>query len=97
MEHLALHGWQGGLGTLHGRRPGNIGQASGVLLLLLLQGEPGSKGWNETAAEAGVIYRQSSKVWSAIHSLIHNCRDPMPWEQVQASRSLAVWLRQHFM
>jgi hypothetical protein len=34
------------------------------------------------------------QVWSTIHVLIHNCKDPMAAAQVEASRALAVWLRQ---
>jgi hypothetical protein len=34
------------------------------------------------------------QVWSTIHVLIHNCKDPMTAAQVEASRALAVWLRQ---
>ena len=36
-------------------------------------------------------------VWSVVHTLVHNMRDPMPAAQVRASRALAVWLRQSFM
>ena len=36
------------------------------------------------------------QVWSTIHGLMHNTRDPMTRQQVEASQSLAVWLRQHF-
>jgi hypothetical protein len=64
---------------------------------MLLQGPVHSKAWNASIAEATKLYRQASKVWSIIHTLIHNTDDPMPGSAVQASRALAVWLRQHFM
>eukprot|EP00884_Botryococcus_braunii_P013073 jgi/Botrbrau1/21767/Bobra.43_1s0157.1 len=56
-----------------------------------------SKGWNETARRAHVLYRQANKVWSTIHTLIHNTDDPLSVQQVEASRGIAVWLRHHFM
>jgi hypothetical protein len=36
-------------------------------------------------------------VWSLIHTLVANTADPMRAASVEASRALAVWLRQHFM
>lgn len=66
-------------------------------MLCWLQGPVYGNEWNHTARHAEELYRQPNKLWSALHTLIHNCRNPMPRKQVEASRSLAVWLRQHFM
>jgi len=59
-------------------------------------GAPDTAAWNTTAHEAALLYKQANKLWSAIHTLIHNVRDPMSSAAVHASRSLALWLRQHF-
>lgn len=61
------------------------------------KGAPGSAEWNATAAAGKKLYRQGNKVWSTIHTLVANTADPMRPAAVQASRALAVWLRQHFM
>jgi hypothetical protein len=61
------------------------------------QGAAFSAAWNATAKEAHVQYRQANKVWSLIHTLVANTADPMRAASVEASRALAVWLRQHFM
>lgn len=68
-----------------------------IFLFCVLQGPLYSAKWNQTSEEAEKLYRQPNKLWSAVHTLIHNCRDPMPRAQVAASRSIAVWLRSHFM
>ena len=60
-------------------------------------GPPGSAAWNASAAAGKKLYRQANKVWSTIHSLMANTADPMRPAGVEASRALAVWLRQHFM
>lgn len=62
-----------------------------------MQGAPGSAAWNATAESANLLFHQPNKLWSTIHTLIHNCKDPMSSRQILASRALAVWLRQHFM
>jgi hypothetical protein len=59
-------------------------------------GQPGSREWNETAAAVLKRMHQANKVWSTIHTVIHNARSPMSRKQVEASRGLAVWLRQTF-
>lgn len=66
-------------------------------MLGVLQGPVFSEQYNKTAQKADRLYRQPNKLWSTIHTLIHNCADPMSSSQVHASRALAVWLRQHFM
>jgi hypothetical protein len=63
----------------------------------VLQGVPFSAEWNATAKEAHVQYRQANKIWSLIHTLMANTADPMRAASVEASRALAVWLRQYFM
>lgn len=55
-----------------------------------------SEGWNATASEAASIMAQTPRVWSTLHTLIHNTNDPMSEIQVAASRSLAVFLAQNF-
>jgi hypothetical protein len=60
------------------------------------QGRPGSREWNETAASVLARMHQANKVWSTVHMLVHNARSPMTRRQVDASRGLAVWLRQTF-
>lgn len=61
------------------------------------QGRTFSAEWNETAREAHAVFRQANKIWSTIHSLVHNTDDPMSAQQVAASKALAIWLRQHIM
>jgi hypothetical protein len=55
-----------------------------------------SAAWNSTASEASTIMAQTPKVWSTVHSLIHNTNDPMSNKQVWASRALALFLVQNF-
>jgi hypothetical protein len=59
--------------------------------------QEGSAEWNRTVADAEALYRQPGRVWAAIHVLVHNAHDPLRPAQALASRSLAAWLRQHFM
>jgi hypothetical protein len=59
-------------------------------------GPPYTAAWNATAAAASSIMNQTPRVWSAIHTLIHNALDPMPSTQIWASRALAVFLAQNF-
>jgi hypothetical protein len=43
------------------------------------------------------MHHRPTQVWSLIHTLMANTADPMRPASVEASRALAVWLRQHFM
>lgn len=44
--------------------------------------------WNATADVAATVVMQPSKLWSTVHTLIHNMEDPMPVNQVSRPNAL---------
>ena len=59
-----------------------------VMLRSTHAGPAYSAAWNETADKTATIVMQPNKLWSTVHTLIHNCLDPMPPRQVCGRASL---------